>query len=163
MGYKNLDKGYRRLYHLIETGECPEPIKKILPTALGVETQVVEDAFKATSQQIAEEVELAKRCQEEYEIRTFKPHQWIEHECKGPPVGTICIVAFVGIGNFKVLNQPKNINELEWDEQVRLVQERIRLHQQDEGTHDHIFGRVEGYLYRQSYDDSFLFSRNGEL
>jgi len=30
LGYKNLDKGYRRLYHLIETGECPEPKKKML-------------------------------------------------------------------------------------------------------------------------------------
>jgi hypothetical protein len=95
LGYKNLDKGYRRLYRLIETGECPEPMRKMLPTALGVEPQVVEDAFKTTSQQIAEEVELARRRQEEYERRTFKPHLWIEHERKGPPVGTICIVALV--------------------------------------------------------------------
>jgi hypothetical protein len=163
LGYKNLDKACRRLHHLIETGECSEPIKKMLLTALGVEPQVVEEAFKATSKQIAEEEELARRSQEEYERRTFKPHLWIEHERKGPPVGTICIVAFVGIENFKVLNLPKNINELEWDEQVRLVQDRIGLHQKEEEIHDHIFGRVEGYLYRQCYDDSFLFSRNGEV
>lgn len=86
LGYKNLDKGYRRFYHLIETGECPEPIKKMLSTALGVEPQVVEDAFKATSQQIAEEVELDRKQEEEYERRIFKPHLWIEHELSRPAV-----------------------------------------------------------------------------
>ena len=163
LGYKNLDKGYRRLYHLIETGECPEPIKKMLPTALGVLPQVVEDAFETTARQKQEEVEIARRCQEEYERRIFKPHLWIEHVRKRPPVGTICIVAFIGIENFKVLNLPKNINQLDWSEQIRLVQERIRLHQKEEGTDDHIFGRVEGYIYRQTYNESFMFSRDGVL
>src|ERR1700758_1378889 len=71
LGYKNLDKGYRRLYHLIETGECPESIRKMLPTAWGITTQVVEDAFEITARQKQEELELARRHQEEYERRTF--------------------------------------------------------------------------------------------
>ncbi|MGE5443694.1 MAG: hypothetical protein ACM3SR_03725, partial [Ignavibacteriales bacterium] len=32
-----------------------------------------------------------------------------------------------------------------------------------EGTDDHIFGRVEGYIYRQTYDESYMFSRDGVL
>jgi hypothetical protein len=56
----------------------------------------------------------------------------------------------------------ENIKEFEWDEQVRLVQERIRRHQEEEGAYDRIFGKVEGYTYRQTYDDSFLFSKDGE-
>ena len=162
LGYKNLDKGYRRLYHLIETGECPEPIKKMLPTALVVEPQVVEDAFETTSQQIAEEVELARRRQEEYERRTFKPHLWIEHEREYPPPGTIWIVALSGLLSYKFRDLHENINEFEWDERVRLVQERIRRHQEEEGTYNRIFGKVDGYTYRQTYDDSFLFSKDGE-
>src|ERR1700758_3119705 len=76
LGYKNLDKGYRRLHHLIETGECPEPMKRMLPYALGIDPQVLEDAFEATARQKQEEIELARKHQEEYERRTFKPHLW---------------------------------------------------------------------------------------
>src|ERR1700739_3884012 len=74
LGYKNLDKGYRRLYHLTETGECPEPMKRMLPVALGLDPQIVEDAFETTTRQKAEEVEIARKRQEEYERRTFRPH-----------------------------------------------------------------------------------------
>ena len=76
------------MYHLIETGECPEPIKNMLPTALWVTTQVVEDAFEATVRQKAEEIELDRRHQEKYEWRIFKPHLWIEHE--HPPPTAVC-------------------------------------------------------------------------
>ena len=31
LGYRNLNKGYRRLNALLETGECPEFIKERLP------------------------------------------------------------------------------------------------------------------------------------
>jgi hypothetical protein len=161
LGYKNLDKGYRRLYHLIETGECPEPMRKMLPTALGVEPQVVEDAFKTTSQQIAEEEELARRRQEEYERRTFKPHLWIEHELSRPK--SITMVLFAGVDNYKVVNLPDIINKLDWEYQVRVVEGTVRRHQQNKGTEDCMFGKVTGYVYRQTYDDSHLFSKDGKL
>jgi hypothetical protein len=161
LGYKNLDKGYRRLYHLIETGECPKLMRKMLPTALGVDPQVVEDAFKATSQQIAEEVELARRRQEEYERRTFKPHLWIEHELSRPK--SITMVLFTGIDNYKVVNLPDIIDKLDWEYQVRVVEETIRQHQQNKGIEDCMFGKVTGYIYRQTYDDSHLFSKYGKL
>jgi len=56
----------------------------MLPTALWVTTQVVEDAFEATVRQKAEEIELDRRHQEKYEWRIFKPHLWIEHEHPPP-------------------------------------------------------------------------------
>ena len=33
LGYQNLNKGYRRLNNLIETGECPMSLKDMLPKA----------------------------------------------------------------------------------------------------------------------------------
>jgi hypothetical protein len=161
LGYKNLDKGYRRLYHLIETGECPELMRKMLPTALGVEPQVVEDAFKATAQQIAEEVELTRRRQEEYERRTFKPHLWIEHELSRPR--SIAMAGLSGINSFKIVSLPEGINQLSWNEQKRVVRWAIRQHQQNKGPEDCMFGKVTGYVYRQTYDDSHLFSKDGKL
>jgi hypothetical protein len=161
LGYKNLDKGYRRLYHLIETGECPEPMRKMLPYALGIDPQVVEDAFEATARQKQEEFELARKHQEEYERRTFRPHLWIEHELEKPK--SITAVVFIGVDNFKVVSLPEDINQLSWDEQKRVVKWAIQRHQRNKGTVDPMFGSVTGYLYRQTYDDSHLFSRDGEL
>jgi hypothetical protein len=161
LGYKNLDKGYRRLHHLIETGECSEPMKRMLPNALGLDPQVVEDAFEATVQQKAVELELARKRREENERGTFRPHIWIEHELSRPR--SITIVAFTGVENYKVVRLPENTNKLSWDEQKRIVRWTIRQHQDDKGTVDPMFGSVTGYIYRQTYDDSHLFSRDGEL
>lgn len=161
LGYKNLDKGYRRLDHLIETGECPESIKNMLPSALELDPQVVKDAFEATARQKEEELELARRRQEEYERRTFKPHLWIEHELSRPK--SITMVLFTGVDNYKVVNLPDIIDKLEWEYQVRVVEDTIRQHKQNKGTEDFMFGKVTGYVYRQTYDDSHLFSKNGKL
>jgi hypothetical protein len=161
LGYKNLDKGYSQLYHLIESGECPELMRKMLPTALGVEPQVVEDAFRATSQQIAEEVELDRKQEEEYERRIFKPHLWIEHELSRPR--SIAMTALSGINSFKLVKLPEGTNQLSWNEQKRVVRWAVRHHQQNKGTEDCMFGKVTGYVYRQTYDDSHLFSKDGKL
>jgi hypothetical protein len=161
LGYKNFNKGYRRLYHLIETGECLEPIKNMLPTALGLDPQVVADAFEATARQKAEELELARRRQEEYERRTFKPHLWIEHELSRPR--SIAMAALSGINSFKLVSLPEGINQLSWNEQKRVVRWAIQRHQRDNGIEDYMFGKVTGYVYRQTYDDSHLFSKDGKL
>jgi hypothetical protein len=130
--YKNLDKSYRRLDHLIETVESRESIKNMLPSALGLDPQVVKDAFEATATQKEEELELARRYQEEYERRTFKPHLWIEHELSRPKSITMAVVS--GVDNSKVVNLPEVINKLSWEYQVRVVEETMRQHQQNKGT-----------------------------
>jgi hypothetical protein len=61
------------------------------------------------------------------------------------------------------LHLSKNINELDWSVQIRLIQERIRLYQKEKGTDDHIFRRAERDVYRQTYNGSYMFSRDGGL
>lgn len=161
LGYKNLDKGYNQLFHLTETGKSPEPMKKMLPTALGLDPKIIKDAFEITIRQKQEELELDKRRQEEYERRTFKPHLWIEHELSRPK--SITMVVFTGVDNYKVVRLPENINKLDWETQMKVVSDSIRWHQQHKGTEDTMFGKVTGYVYRQTYDDSHLFSIDGVL
>jgi len=163
LDYKNLHKGYRRLNNLIETGECPMSLKDMLPKALNVDEELIDGAFKLTAQQKAKEAELDRKRTEEYERKSFVPHIWIENELEYPSGAKFWYVAFLGIDKFKVLPLPENINDMDWELQESLVKERILQHQKDCNSNDAIFGRVTGYTYRQTYDDSFLFSIDGKL
>ena len=88
LGYKNLNKGFRRLDTLIQTGRCPDSLRKKLPTALGLEPSVIQKAYEQTLNQLEEQEEKARRDREEYERRMFQPHLWIKHEREYPPVGS---------------------------------------------------------------------------
>lgn len=162
LGYRNLNKGYRRLNALLEKGECPEFIKENLPKALNIDKELVAIAFQVTKKQKAKEVELARKRREEYERKHFKPHVWIEHERKYPSGASFWFVAFIGIDKFKMIALPENINEMDWEIQESKVKERILEHHKH-CSDDAIFGRVKGYTYCQTYDDSFLFSIDGKL
>ena len=163
LGYKNLNKGFRRLDNLIQTGQCPDSLRKKLPTALGLEPSVIQKAYEQTLNQLEEQEEKARRDREEYERRTFRPHIWVKHEREYPPGGSICQVAFLGIHNWKVITLPEDIAGLQWSEQCKTVREKIREHQSQEYVDTSIFRKVIGYIYRKTYDKSFLFSTNGNL
>ncbi len=61
LGYKNLNKGFRRLDTLIQTGQCPDSLRNKLPTALGLEPSVIQKAYEQTLNQLEEEEEKARR------------------------------------------------------------------------------------------------------
>jgi len=163
LGYKNLHKGYRRLNTLIETGECPMSLKDMLPKALNVDEELVNTAFKLTAQQKAKEAELDRKRTEEYERKSFVPHIWIENELEYPSGAKFWYVAFLGIDKFKILPLPENINEMDWETEQSAVKKRVLQHQKGINGDDAIFGWVTGYTYRQTYDDSYLFSVDGKL
>jgi len=163
LGYKNINKGYRRLNALIETGVCPLFLKEKLPKALNLDKELIDQAFVLIAQEKAKEAEEARQRREEYERKHFKPHLWIEHERKYPQGASFWYVVFIGIHHFKALPLPENINDMDWELQESLVKERILQHQKDCNSDDAIFGRVTGYTYCQTYDDSFLFSVDGKL
>jgi len=163
LGYKNLNKGLRRLDNFIQAGQCPESLREKLPTVLGLEPSAIQQAYELTLTQQGEEKENARRNREEHERKTFRPHIWVKHELKNPPLGSICIVAFIGIEHWKVITLPDDIAGLEWSEQFNTVREEIREHQSQEDVDRSMFGKVTGYLYRKTYDDSFLLSSDGTL
>ena len=163
LGYQNINKGYRRLNNLIETGECPMSLKDMLPKALNVDEELVNTAFKLTAQQKAKEAELDRKRTEEYERKSFVPHIWIENELEYPSGAKFWYVAFLGIDKFKVLPLPEGISEMDWETEQSAVKKRILQHQKGINGDDAIFGRVTGYTYHQTYDDSFLFSVDGKF
>lgn len=163
LGYKNISKGLRRLDRLIYLGWCPESMRDRISYVLGLNPEVIEQAFKDTVTQKEEEEEESRVRREEYYRSSFQPHIWILHEFEKPPLGSICIVGFIGVERWKVLKLPKDIGCKPWSQQFRLVRENIREHQQSEDVGRGIFGKVLGYLYRNTYDKGFLFANDGAL
>ena len=163
LGYKNLNKGLRRLEHLIQTGQCPDSLREKLPTVLGIDPSAIEEAFEATLAQQRVDEEKDRRTREDYERKTFRPHLWVKHELQNPPVGSICIVAFIGIEHWKIITLPEDIASLKWSDQRMTIIEKIREHQSQECVNTNIFGKVTGYLYRKTYNDSYLFNIDGTL
>ena len=54
LGYKNINRGLRRLDTLIQTGQCPDSLRKKLPTALGLDPSVIQKAYEQTLNQLRE-------------------------------------------------------------------------------------------------------------
>jgi len=163
LGYRNMNKGYRRFNILLETGECPMSLKDMLPKALNVDEELVNTAFKLTAQQKAKEAELDRKRTEEYERKSFVPHIWIENELEYLSGASFWFVAFVGLDALKRLSLSENINDMDWELQKSLVKERILQHQKEVDITDVLFGKVRSYTYCQTYDDSFLFSVDGKF
>jgi len=161
LGYKNLNKGLRRLDHLIQTGQCPDSVREKLPSVLGIDTSTIQEAFEATLAQQQDEKEKARRARDDHERKTFRPHLWVIHEREDPPVGSISIVAFIGIDHWKVITLPDDIASLRWSDQCCTIRKEIREHQSQEYVDRSMFGKVTGYLYRKTYEDSFLFNTEG--
>jgi len=158
LGYKNLNKGLRRLDHLIQTGQCPYSLREKLPSVLGIDPSAIQEAFEATLAQQREEEEKARRAEEDFERTTFRPHLWVIHELENPPVGSIC-----GIERWKIITLHENISNLRWSDQCITIKEKIIVHQSDVSVDESIFGRVKGYVYRRNYDESYYFSTDGIL
>jgi len=98
---------------------------------------------------------------EEIQRRSFIPHLWINHSLIKPHYKSL--VDHMGLENWKVLSLPNLINKMSWDDQVIKIREIIKRHQKETGGYDDMFGNITDYIYCRSYDESYLFSIDGEL
>ena len=98
---------------------------------------------------------------EEILRRSYMPHLWINHSLIKPRYKSL--VDHMGLEHWKVLSLPNWITKLSWDDQIDKVGEMIQRHQSETGGFDDMFGDITDYIYCRSYDDSFLFSVEGEL
>jgi hypothetical protein len=73
------------------------------------------------------------------------------------------VVDHVGLEYWKMIDLPKDINKLSLDEQLERIHRIIIDHQRETGAYDDMFGRITGYVFCRSYDESYLFTVKGEL
>jgi len=162
MGFSNdLIEGYNRLENIIQTGNCKAKIRKRLPKTLNLLPKVVDDALDATAKKLEKQRQIALRRREEYERKYFRSHIWINHIYSKPR--DKCLVDHMGLEHWKVLNLPERIGELSWEHQVRIVRKAIRRHMEENGGYDDMFGRIRSFIYCKGYDESYLFTIEGNL
>jgi hypothetical protein len=155
LGYSNINKGFKRLNKLINSGICHEDLRMKLPDALDLKPEIVEKVFADTNIQIQQKKEKIERAH-------FNPHLFLEHERSRPSQITMCAVTG-GVERWKKVRLPEEIFKEDWDDQVCIVQKTIEQHQQNEESQRGFFGKVTAYVYRPIYEKSVLFSISGEV
>ena len=156
MGYTNFGKGFSRLDKLIKEGFCSQDFGENLIKALGklgFDSETVEGAFKETYQQMEKE-------QEDYARSIFKPYLFVANERKQPERGST--ITWMGINNSQTIDLPKDIGDIEWEEQQKIVKKASKQIKNKDFLVSHL-GNVIGFVYRKTYDDSFLFDPDGKF
>ena len=162
LGFEDdLIEGYNRLEDLVRTGRCREKMRKRLPKTLNLLPKRVKEALEETQREIERRREISLRRREEYGRRTFRPYLWINHIFSTPK--DKALVDHVGLEQWKMIDLPIDIDETGLDDLVEKIQRIIVDHQHETGGYDEMFGRITDYIFCRSYDESFLFTVNGEL
>lgn len=155
LGYKNMNKGYRRLDKLIHSGECPVELRKKLAAAIGMKPEIVEEAFRVTEIQIQNDNEKKER-------DNFCPHLYLVHEKKVPSQITLFALTG-GIERWKKIKLPETISELKWDVQMKIVRESIKKHRESNEYQGVLLGKVIRYIYRPVYGEQIVISIEGKI
>jgi hypothetical protein len=160
LGFQNVSKGLRRLTVCIQQGACTHPLLKNLATALEVEQVVIDEAIRQTTTQVAEQQrQEAVRCEIKARQR-FQPYIYVQSESHRPSF--ITGAAVMGM-KMKYLEVPNMIAALPLEEQLPHIQALIRWHYHETGGDCVLFGRITGFVYRWSFDESVAFAINGTV
>ena len=160
LGYKNLNKGYRRLEKSMFTGYLDTGLINKLPEIFGIDKKISDLAIRSTQRQLQEEEKIAKEISELIDRLNFKPHLWRKHASKIPH--PIFLVAFCGIYFFKYVKLPEDITFRPVFEQLEIIDETIKTDLEINKSHKP-FGETTGYYYRKTYDETFEFSTDGKM
>ena len=157
MGYTNLGKGFSNLDKLIKEGSCSkdfgENLIKTLGT-MGFDSETVEGAFKETDQQLKKE-------REDYERGVFKPYLYIANEREH---GISSFMQGMLIQRIRNIRLPMEIADHDLEEQKKIVQKTIKeIKPGDKADLIRVFGNITGYIYRQTYDNAYLFGCDGKF
>jgi hypothetical protein len=157
LGYKNMNKGYRRLDRCVNSGFYDaELIEKMLPL-FGINHQTIE-RVKYLSE-LENEVESVTN--NLIQRLNFVPHLWRKHERIIP--SPIFVVAFIGINALKYIKLPENIKSENVFKQLDLIKEIIVKDYDSKKEKPTPFGKITGYYFRSTFDDSYEFSTDGEF
>ena len=161
LGYKNLNKGYRRLAKSLETDYIDEELLYKLSDISGIEKSKIDDCISEAKQQIDEKRKAREKEMEDFERANFKPHLWRLCERRIP--FSIFSVVWSGEAVYKKVPIPTEIwtypIDLQLDAIENVIQKDFEKSKGVAGT----FGAITGYLFRKTYDETYKFDSNGKF
>lgn len=152
-GYRNLNKGRRRLEQLLASGQTPEEFSEALRRFLAIETELWAAALSATLEQIAAEQEATQR-------ERFRPYIYVETR-GGLRTAPVFIKAFTA--GQKLLPVSAEWLELSTKELVGHVSKLVARHFQDKGGEFPVHGTITGYRLHITYDHAVDLGTDGSL
>ena len=159
MGYKNLDKGMRKIHQFMNEGYYKKAFSDNLLRCFAVDSLALEVIKTATNQVL----ELEKRIvglerQIEYS-KSFTPFVYKKNNFP-PPKGFFSAMGFHGMTRRR-LN--KKILDLSVDEQLTKISKMIIDDFLDDDDEHIISNKITGYYYRKDWDTSYEFNTEGKL
>ena len=160
MGYANLNKGLRRLDDLLgqevpQKREQKEELIKKCAAALGL---VLDDVLQAA---VADEQEQMAMV-EKWERSNFRPFVYVKTIETRPSSVTMFAITG-GPMRHKAFYLPVNFELETQADQFSQLKELVLNHFRDSNGLAPFFGKISGYLYCPSYDESYDFSIEGDL
>jgi hypothetical protein len=154
LGYRNLDRGRRRLDALLEGHiEAPDLANRVA-AALHLTPEAIADALAATRKEIAESREAVARW-------VFRPKLLVDTNGDGPD-SPLFIKAWAW-PNQCVIDLPTDFTGWESSRQIRYVKRQVVRHYLDTGGRTSLFGRITGYRLQRTYDQWLRFTPAGRL
>ena len=154
LGYRNANKGIRRLDLFLKgEGTDSELVPKLI-TALDLDADSMHEA-------IDEDRLRDRQLAEDYARERFNPNIYIQTYATRP--SQICIFAMTGGTRVhKTVDVTEEIIAKPWHEQVKVVGSLVRKHYQASDGLAPFFGAISGYLYCPTFDNSYEFTIEGE-
>jgi len=172
LNYKDPNKGFFRLDQLLKSGWSNPDLLQRLQRILAIDSAELADALSQTEvilRKEAEELEEKDRWQSHQAVLeperlarfNFKPHLWVLPENSVPC--PLFLVAICGEEHFRRISLPDTIDAVSPVRQEKLIREAaVRHFTQSEGRAGP-FGRITGYLFRRTFDESWRLNIHGQV
>lgn len=153
MGYKKIPRGVGKVSGFLYAEGCSADFLVNIANALEIDPAVIKEALRRTQEDIKAEEARYRQWFEDRERALFIPHLRVKFERQRPSV-------FLGGGPAHTILLPESIDQRSWEEQLEIIKQMI---QKKYTPSTAIMGPILHYLYRQSFDVSFVFDIKGNL
>lgn len=143
LGYRNVDKGHRKLNHLSATGVVPVNIRNALAASLEVEPSVIEAAIAETAAQHSAEKQARLHAEDAAYRAAFHPHLRVEVE---HPTPTPFFVAIIYGPGLRIVPLPEETWTSDEVARRRLIKRAIVGHYNMWRGRLPCYGRIAGYV-----------------
>ncbi len=172
LNYKNPNKGFFRLDQLLKHGYSNPDLLERLQCVLALDSVELAGALSRTDvilQKQAEELEEKARWQskqaalEEEKLARFhfKPHLWVVPENSVP--SPRFVVAICGEEYFRRVPLLDNVDAVSPIGQEEIIREAAVRHFTGSKGRAGPFGRITGYLFRRTFDESWRLNTHGQV
>jgi hypothetical protein len=159
LGYSNISGGLRSLDRWVGSGEGDPYFLRKLVEVYG-QAEQVKAALEDTAPILVAEEKQARIDEELRDRARFRPYVYVESSERTP--SQICIAIFMGL-RMKLLKLPEEWLDLSVDECLPLVQEFVRQHYAEKHGQCQFFGRITGFRFVHSYDESTRLAIDGSV